>query len=148
MKLLNVVENDRLFCFTVKVFEEDAAYSRDEFTEVFEIGCFDKTIFNCSIEFRKNKIIPYHICIREALWNEFSIDHDPSKTIPHGFVFANIALLKNANRELVDLLKSDAIEVGYMFSVSEDEWKDIESNLPLRKIRRIDNIPMLIFTEV
>lgn len=148
MNLLNVVENDRLFCFTVKVFEEDAVYSRDEFTEIFEIGCLDKTIFNCPIEFRKNIIIPDHICIREALWRESSIDLDPSKTISHGVVFANIALLKKANRELVDLLKSDAIEVGYMFSVSDDEWEDIDSNLPLHKIRRIDNIPMLIFTEV
>lgn len=140
MELLEYQENEQFFCFTIRLFEENKLYNRGKFTEKFGFNCLTKTIFDCSVKFLDNFLRPNMISVYQVLWGE--------NRLANGSVYANIALPQEKCQQLISLIKSGKAECDYMFSVSEDEWEDIDSNRPLRKIRRIDNIPMLIFTEV
>lgn len=139
MELLEYQENEQVFCFTIRLFEENKLYNRGEFTEIFGFNCLTKTIFDCSVKFLDNFLRPNMISVYQVLWGE--------NRIVNGSVYANISLSQENCQQLISLIKSGKAECGYMFSVTDDEWENIDSDQPLRTINKIDKIPMLIFTE-
>ena len=139
MELIDYGEGEKIFYFTIRLFEEGKPYDCGEFTEVFGIHCFQESIFDCSISFKGEILQAEMACIYEVIWvNRGEVS---------GSVFANIALKKESNLELIELIVDGRADCDYMFSVTEDEWENIDSDRPQRTICKIDKIPMLIFTE-
>lgn len=140
MELIDYGEGEKIFYFTVRLFEEGKPYDRGKFTEVFGIHCLRKSIFNCPISLKGENFQAEMACVYEVIW--------VNRGEVNGSVYANIALKKENSLELIELIVDGNVDCGFGFVPSVVEWKDVDSEQPLRVIRTIDNIVKIIFTEV
>ena len=140
MELIDYGEGEKIFYFTIRLFEEVKPYDRGEFTEMFGIHCLRESIFDCPISFKGEILQAEMACVYEVTW----VDRGEVS----GSVFANIALKKESNLELIELIVDGNADCEYWFATLDDEWTDIDSEQPLRTIRTIGDIAKIIFTEV
>lgn len=140
MELIDYGEGEKIFYFTVRLFEEGKPYDRGEFTEVFGIHCLRKSIFNCPISFKGEILQAEMACIYEVIW--------VNRGEVNGSIYANIALKKENSLELIELIVDGSVDCEFGFVPLNAEWTDIDGEQPFRVIRTISDIPRIIFTEV
>ena len=122
------IDGDYFFAFA-KLFDFKVEYDRGEYREVFDEGCYYG-----NADVRIEAVDGMGTAFVQTVMK-------PTDLVPTTTAYAEFVLRVKDNEDIVKEIMSGTIdEIDFGIVVDEAEWSDLETEKPLRHIKKIDKI--------